>query len=329
MKQEDIQLQLKKNFIILQSGETPYLYFDETNVELASNNGELSKEDIVVKYYNNVFTLSDLCIVEAVAKLSFAERYLIRLQLIRDKKEDSEKLISDAADITKDDILRNRLNILTKCSILRRFKFVSRTGGIKTYYCCTAHGYNYLKRILNRKDGYDEYISVTPIDEVLKYLSANTVGLIASNSKNCKGMYAKNAYFSKETGKVDLYNELVYEKNEKKRYILLEPFFMQYQKGRLTTRSYEKFAADRVKLVKSYISSKNSELPAVVVFLCENMEGIYKLAEHLNKNFKENLSRFYFTTDYLVFSNQDFNSSLFKVEIENNQLVWQLADLDM
>lgn len=333
--QEQVVDQLRLNTEIIKNNKSLYLYNDNIDVTLADFNGELNKEDILANYYRNKFTLSDLFIVEAIATLTFADKGLIIKQLELMRKKEPDKLIySIDSEYKKDGEIVSRLEVLCKNSLVRCFKFNvgPRSKVYKSYYCVTPHGYNYLKKIINRTEAYDDYIGVTPIDEVFKFLSAATVAVIGADSPYFKNMYTNNKFYIQETKKNTFtYAELLFEKDNKKRYMLIEPYFLNYHKGRLTEEAQLKHLEKRMETVTKYISARTLEIQPIIVFVCENMNGIRSLCNAIFKYFKYNYSNIYFTTEYLVFKRQDLKSSLFGIKSleDGNPIVRDASKLDI
>lgn len=278
---------------ILKETQTPFMYHEDLNLEYCSNNKSLNKEEVLVKYYTNYFTVSDLVIVKALSKIVFGTNTMIWkvLELFK-RKYPKMPVLTDAK------LLKNRLTVLTKSSIIKRFKFIPIGGNSPhSYYCITPHGYNYIKRIMNFKDKYDEYIGVTPPDEVMKYLASVAVAEEFIDHDSFIDFNVDVSFYTKELGLQNIYVEVKTNVNDKENTIIIEPLYFKFDTNRMSEEEYMLNLRERLRVIEKYISTKVEDDTPTIMFVCENVSGIKQAMELASEHLALYKNYMYFTTD--------------------------------
>ncbi|WP_459195639.1 hypothetical protein [Wukongibacter baidiensis] len=304
---------------LINKSTSPFIYHDEVDAKADKNNKNLSKDDVLFLYNQDGFVLSDLHIVKLIAKYTFATQIQIfnAIQICRNKYPDIP-LVDDI------DGLRNRLKHLTKSALIRRYQFQAldqRTGKLKqqSYYCVSAHGYNYIKRIVNFKDKYDEYIAVTPVDEVFKYLTTGVVIQTLINRNPSLGFKTNKQLYIKELRNLyDIYGEVKSKINGANHSVVIEPFKTRYNKNRMTEEEWKSNLTGRMEFIKAYFTKNSVENIPHVVFACEDLMGLKEAMKTVIDCLEGYLDNVYFTTDAVLFF-YGLDKALIKIIKENGK----------
>jgi hypothetical protein len=172
----------------------------------------LSKQEVIYLYERSFFTDSDLQIVKLIADHLFATQGMIEKSIRRfSANSGSEQYVPIIGELKN---LKTRLTSLVKAGILVKYLFdvpkPSSGAGEEgengkftySYYLVSPHGYNFLKRVLNYGGSYDEYLSITPLDEVFKYLSTNAVGQALYDVPGFLGMDIQVPFIGRRSGRI-------------------------------------------------------------------------------------------------------------------------------
>lgn len=299
----------------LMNCRSPYIYLSGKTTSDAVNTDNtreklksLSKNDVHCMYKNNVFVLSDLQIAKFVADNIFATVPILRKAIEHYHK--TVKSNERVALTNKLEYLKERLDDgLCKAQILYKNVFynaMNKNQEVKTkasYYTCSPHGYNYLKRTVGFDKTYDEYTGILSIDQVFKYLSTITVCQAFYESKDfinyeiCNQEYTVNQktgrkYFS-PYGKVYLNNP----GNDMKTKYIIEPFFLSFNNYRISEKAYIDDVNERFVNVLAYLDSNIAKYDTKLIFSCEDIKTL-KVAIDLLKKYRDfNYDCIYFTID--------------------------------
>lgn len=293
----------------------------------------LSKLDVQYLYDTKYFSLSDLHIAKVVAKHVFVTQSMVKRYIDYCYKMTSAKeympVINDV------DALKLRLQILAKAGILTRYAFDTYHYEYEdkllkmSYYLVSPHGYNYLRRILDYKEPYDEYLAITPIEEVFKCLAVNSVCLSFLKIEAFRDYNLDFPFYIKEfKSKEKIYGVVDVVSDNINRKVIIEPFKLTYNKMRISEETFKLELNKRFKILKEYIGYLQSKgyTNNDIIFVCEDFDGIKKAGKMANHYLPEYMETIYFTTD--VMANQ-FRPSLAYVKIKNKTLVNEAPDYIM
>jgi len=293
----------------LKDTQTPFLYHEDINKAFCKDNKNLTKEEVLVRYETNEFTISDLIIVQALAKIVFGTKEMILKVLENLSKEYPDKPI-----LVDSKALKGRLSKLVKSAVMKRFTFhLQSDKRTHSYYCVSPHGYNYIKRIFRFKDKYDEYIAVTPIDEVMKCLAATSVAQEFTTKSSFIDFQIGKNFYIKEKGLFTLYAEVETLVGGEKKHTLIEPLYFKYDKNRISEKELQESLIERMEVISTYFSKRMETNMPTIFFVCENIGGIRRAmalgAEYL-ASYKNYI---YYTTDAVV-HNVGIEKSLMRIE---------------
>lgn len=295
--QKDKEMNLESLISIFKEKKSPFLYHDNINVEYSPKNGNLNKEEVIVRYYTKSFTDSDLVIVNALARITFGTKELIWKAL-----ELESKRYPDRPVMTDEKNFNQRLEVLTKCCLIRKFFFYNVSGVKQSYYCVTAHGYNFIKRKLNFKSKYDDYLSITTADEVMRHLAAVSSALEFLRSSKFLEISTDIPYYIKDDGLKKLYAEVITKGESRNNYILFEPFYLAYDKKRFNEQEFNEYLEDRINVVTNYIKDKGEQGNVFVILICEGLAGITRAMNVVAKKLLLHKKAIFYTTDGGVYS---------------------------
>ena len=296
----------------LNEAVSPFLYHPEHDTRLDKDCKGLSKEEVITRYHMNEIADTDLLIAKALAKIVFGTTDLINKAVeVQRIREPEKKLTEDRG------ALKGRLGALVKTGLVKKFKYrCLHDGREHAYFCLNGHGYNFLKRIYRFTDRYDEYLSITPFDEVVKWMATATAVLSAAKEPTVTRYQMGQPYFSKEAGRHNLYGELETLVGGQKQLVLFEPIFFHRNEERITVNEQEAFQKERLAVVGDYLTKRYVENPNVII-VCEDKEGLKKAMAICAKEFPSAIHHFYFTTDVLVHRHGLRNSLMRIAELKN------------
>lgn len=311
---------------LIKKSTSPFIYHNEVNVEADKNNKNLSKDDVLFLYNQDTFVLSDLHIVKMIAQYSFLTQIQIfsAIQAYLNKYPNIP-LVKDV------DGLRNRLRYLTKSALIRRYHFQAldkNKNQLKkqSYYCVSPHGYNYIKRIVNFKEKYNEYIAATPIDEVFKFLSTGVViQALINKSSSITFTMNKQVYVKEIKSIYDIYGEIKNKVNNIDYRVLIEPFKLRYDKNRMTEIEWKNNLNERIDFIKTYFSRYSADVSPYVIFSCEDLEGLKQAMKIIKDPLEDYLDSIYFTTDAILFF-YGLDNALIKVVNDKGKSVLYCED---
>jgi len=254
---------------IMKNKKSPFLYYpliidSKTYVKIQK---KISKDEIVADYFLGKITLSDLFITFAIAKNTFANYNMIQRTLRYISKVYPEKPVPMDTDY-----LKTRLDMLAKAGLLWKYSYIPEgTDKKQVFFCVTANGYGFLVRILEYKHMYDNMGGITPIDSIVKHLSASD---IISRMLELKGVEKFNTYeklYSKKDRKAyQLYGKIIINNNGTKYCTIIEPLFFRYDKARINGDENEKNIRGRITVIETFINTclASGIIPFVIV-VCE------------------------------------------------------------
>lgn len=284
----------------------------------------LSKQEVQYLYDSNYFTDSDLQIANVVAKHVFATQGMIKKYIDYFHKVKTDM---DAVPLISDmNSLKGRLQVLVKAGILSRYLFTvphfleADKEFQMSYYLVSPHGYNYLKRILNNGQSYDEYLGITPLDEVFKYLCVNIFCQSLLDIKNFKNYTIERSFYSNQSRKKHaIYGVIDMEKDSCKKKIIVEPFRINYNPNRFSINEFNNNLINRFNLIKEYgnmLMSKGEDYD--VMFVCEDFEGLKKAAKFVSNRIPELQEKIYFSTDGMACF---YKASSIFIKLKGNSLI--------
>ncbi|WP_113675877.1 hypothetical protein [Vallitalea guaymasensis] len=304
----DSQKSIKKIISGFNNPYTPFRFHEDMDYVLSKDNKSLTMDEVSVKYLTNYFTLSDLFIANAIAEIEFGTKDMIYNVLQQHAKKYKDKVIP-----TKYDSLRGRLSTLTQSNIVRRFRYTTSNKENVSVFTLTAIGYNFVKKICNFKKNYDPLSSVFPVDEIVKSLAAINVMLKFTKYSSFIEYETNQNYYEKTIGRNKLYGEVKTQVGDHRYYILLEPMYFRYNSYRISGEEIEKNIKHRINLIKAYCSNRTAKGTPIIIFVCEDKEGLKKAMIHTKKELVNFLGRIYFTSDSVVFKNDGILNSLLNI----------------
>lgn len=308
------ELEKKSAIERLMDCRSPYIYLDGKTTSEAVNTDNtierlksLSKNDVHCMYKNNIFVLSDLQIAKFVAENIFATVPILKKAISHyfATAKTNEKIALSANLGT----LKERLDDgLCRAQILYKNVFYNSSSkgqpkSKSSYYTCSPHGYNYLKRIVNFDKTYDEYTGVLAIDQVFKYLSTITVCQTFYESKNLINYEICNQEFTvnQKTGRkfYSPYGKVYLKGPDEERNIkyIIEPFFLSFNRFRISEKEYINDIYSRFQNAVNYLQMQMTKYDAKIVFACEDIKSITVAIELIKKYNATNLDNIYFTID--------------------------------
>ncbi len=314
----DCLLNTRSPFVFVNGSSTSTVYSGNgTDKELKS----LSKNDVNFMYYNNVFTLSDLHVVKYVAENIFCTVPMLKRSIkhYHETTEDSQKVILSV----NTEHLKERLDTgLCRAQILVKTLFASHRKAsagdnnrkeYMSYYTCTPHGYNFIKRLIGYDRPYDEYSSILALDQVFKYLSVITVCQTFYDIPGFKNYKINNQEYTVniKTGRkyYSPYGVVNLEAENNRTKVIIEPFFRSYNKSRISGNAYIAEVKERFANIGDYLQ-KNFDMTHLI-FSCEDISAI-KAAVDLTKEYLPGCTnKVYFTIDKEANKNGIENACLY------------------
>lgn len=300
---------------IFEEARSLYIYHPECNKTPASNLSygddtrsikTLSKLDVIACYDKGMFTNSDLQIANVVAKNIFASQGMVEKYIEHMTATKSEK--ESVPIIQSMNYLKDRLKTLTKANILIKYSYNALPHEGKefykhSYYLVSPHGYNFLKKIVGFSENYDEYLAVTPIDEVFKYLSAVMVSQGFFAQAGFKDYKMNVPFYRKEKKQLHyIYSLIDVQKDEVDYKVVLEPIKFRFDRNRISEKDWVESIHKRFILLKEYINhmiSKGTSSFGIII-ACEDIKGIKNAGLFVNKYLSDYLPYIYLTTDGVV-----------------------------
>lgn len=289
---------------ILESSVSLFIYHNMCDKAVSSKSKNLSISEVIDSYDRGKFTDSDLQIANIVASHVFSNEGMIGNAIKQYNKLSTGDGITLMEDVELN--LKGRLTELVKSDILKKYNYVSldaKSGKPfkHSYYLNTAHGYNFLKRLMNFDDNYDQYLAIRPIEEVFKYLG--TVSVTQSLQKMTgfiKYKIDKPVIFKDKHIKSNIFGIVDIAKKNRTHRVVLEPLRLKFNKNRITADDWSKEIDFRFLILRNYTRAIISKYDYSIVIICEDLEGIKKACELTLKNMPEYLGNIFFTTDAAV-----------------------------
>lgn len=265
----------------------------------------LNKMEVTSLYDSKLFTDSDLHIVKIVANNLFATQKMIEKAIFLNNARSNESTyVPMIADL---EFLKSRLTDLVKANILIKYIFqVPRSDNSGnyinlSYYLTSPHGYNFIKRILNFDKNYDEYLAVTPIEEVFHYLST---GSVCQEFMKLSGVTYEvdMPFYSKNTKKLNkLYGKISMNKDGVEYRIVVEPLKFLFNRNRISEDDFIRNLNTRFLIVKEYLQTllAKADKKFYLIFVCDDYAGLRNACILADRNLKEYMPYIYFTTDKL------------------------------
>ena len=299
----------------LTEGESIFKYSQDSDKVLESNAGAASKDNLVSAFHLNIITISDLFICLAIAKLTVGTERMI-LSTINYMKTTYDKELA-IPDVTS---AEHRLRDLVKNGFVYEFNYKRNDVSNKNqrFYTLTTHTYQFLNTVLKYDESYDQFFSITPLDEVVKYLAANSVlTKLLDISKSVEEFVTKDKIFLRDSRAVEFFygkvkTTVVRNGVEKKFVLFIEPVYYNYNKRRISQEKFEANLETRMNVINALVdSTMASKRKPVLLIVAENREGMTRIMEYMAKKNPTVCQQFmYFTTEYLV-NKFGFNGTLF------------------
>lgn len=313
-KSSTIEEQRKQIMKVINNKPTPFQYHPNIDFKSSWYNKQLTVDEITTNYYKSYFTLSDLFIVKAIAEIEVGTKAMIQEVLVNQKNHFPDKAIPNEYDA-----LAGRLKVLAQTSLIKRFQFNTVDEREASVYCVTAHGYNYIKRICNFTKAYDQYYCVTPVDEMVKSLAAINIMLQFKKYPSFIKHTSNMNYYEKSIGRNKLYAEVKTKVDDKVYYVLIDTLYYKHNPARISEEEIKRAMDHRIEVIKSYYTQKGSKGVPIIIFACEDMGGLKKAVQYVLSNLKNYLTRIYFTTDSVVYSNQSIENSLVSLSLQDGK----------
>lgn len=319
---------------LFDSARSLFIYHPNLNKEVVANLAyddatknlkTLTKLEVQYLYDTGFFSLSDLHIVKIVAKHVFVTQSMVKKYIdYNNKYADGVNRVYITSDI---DNIKNRLTNLVKAGVLTRYIFYTyhyeHTDKLMkmSYYLVSPHGYNYIKRILNYKEPYDEYLAVWPIEEVFKFLVVNTVCQRFLTEKSFKEYNIDFPFYIKELkSKERIYAVIDVAVEDGSKKVIVEPFKLNYNNMRISENEFKMELNNRFKVLKEYIQflQGNGYVSNDIIFVCEDFKGIKQAAKMATHYLPEYLDNIYYTTDVMATC---YRPEIAYVKLKNNSLI--------
>jgi len=266
--------------------------------------GYMSKSEVIALYDINTFTLSDLQIIKIIADNTFCtdNMLLSLLGMYRDNIENKKLAIYQ--DNNEISLLRSRLKILCKYLLISKFEFYPKTNTKEsmTYYTVMPHGYHFIKNVLNYTERYDEYVAITPIEEVFSYLSTVNVCLYCKENVANFISYKtdKQEYIKSLQSKNKFHGQIKFTSEGKKpvRLIIESPRY-RFNEFRITETDWLNQIIYRFKSLNYYLENqiKRGEEETNILFVCEDMRGIQNTVKIVKRYIPNYIHRILYTID--------------------------------
>ncbi|MGE4282817.1 MAG: hypothetical protein AB7G87_03775 [Clostridia bacterium] len=275
----------------------------------------LSKAEVMYLYDSKTFTDSDLQLAKIVAKNIFCTVPMLVKSLAHftkyKTKNNTIAIMNEYASESARQLLRGRLDVLVSANILNKYFFPVKkirngeeVSGNMGYYLVSPHGYNFLKRILNFNDNYDEYLSITPLEDVFKYLTTSTICQAFYEIPGFIDYNIDIPFYCKTQKKLTrIYGAVTLEKDDSKYKIIVEPVKFNFNQFRITQQEWEKFIHEHLEVLKAYLDGllvKQKQFRVLIA--CEDIEGLQNSAKLIYQYLKDYLPYIYFTMDAIAFS---------------------------
>lgn len=305
---------------LIEKSLTPFKYHDE----VVCNEKHFKmpdKNDVMYSYNTNFFNISDLHIVYVIARLHFSTMEVIvsTTKYLSKTKQLSGKVTVDA------DFIKSRIGTLIKSGLVKRYKFfpyknkVVGNKGLSSYYLVTGHGYNFLKRILYYREPYDEYLAITPIEDVFKFLSANVVVAAAFNCIGFKGFYNNKRHFIKSTRDLlTTFSILDFEIEEEKYKLYVEPIKLSFNQQRISRENLKENIIMRLEFLKNIVMTGTNE-KKYILFLAEDLEGLQYVSGFVKEYLFDYMEYIYLGTDASIYLNS-FENSLIQLVLDDDKV---------
>lgn len=268
---------------VIEASITPFMYHDEINVR-ADDAKAFDRNEVLYNYNTKAFTDSDLQLVKILASQVFST--LTQLSSAVKYETNKRPYLKNMITIEQDNI-KSRLGKLCKSGIVQKYKYLPYKKALEgsttpaSYYFVTPHGYNYIKRILHFDRPYDEYLGAYPVEEVFKYLSANTVLCAMFQSQKMLSFENfKRVYWQSEKKVIPIYSQAETEVDGIKNEILFEPLKFKFNEQRLHRDEMKEFLNKRIQFLAEYLDEVEADINRYLVFLAEDISGI-KIAANL------------------------------------------------
>lgn len=293
---------------LIEKSTTPFMYHDRIDLVQDKINNSLSKEEVVLLYERNFFTISDLLIAKIVAKYVYASELHVKkaIKYFHETAAEDDKVGLISAD-EADKALKGRLEQLCKADIIKRYRYqaLKEYGELKlqSYYFVSPHGYNYIKRIVNFKENYDEYLAIRPIEDVFNYLSINTV-ISSFYEHNCLKKFENDVpFYSKDKRiKTNIYSIVETEANGVKHKIYLEPLRFRFNDNRISKNEWKENIIERLGILKEAVLKHNDNSIKYIIFICEDIKGLQIGVSYVLQYLQDIKDICLFTTDGVVFT---------------------------
>lgn len=294
---------------LIEKSTTPFMYHNQMDLKQDVINKSLGKAEVMLLYENNYFTVSDLLIAKIAAKYVYSSEIHIKkaIEHFHKTAKDDDRVALISIDEYQRGI-KSRLGQLCKADILKRYMYQAfkEYGELRpqSYYFVSAHGYNYIKRIVNFKGNYDEYLAIRPIEEALSYLSVNTVISSFYEYDSFKGFENDVSFYSKDKqSKASIYSIVETEVNGLKYKIYLEPLKFNFNDNRISKNEWKENIIERLEILKeAVLKDKDNNSIKYIMFICEDIKGVQIAVTYVREYLADIKGICLFTTDGVVFT---------------------------
>jgi len=290
---------IKEIYKDISANHSPYAYYQEIIDEnfVKAKRG-VSKDDILAAFLMNDVTRSDLFILLAIAKYSFATRGMIEsfLQVYGSKYPE--------LPIPSIEHIKSRLDTLKNYAYIHHFSFQSKyeRSERKHYFCVTANGFAILRRQLAYEQRYDDYLAGTRMDEVCKQLDASFVLSKLYETGKTDFIGTTEIVYNRAISRQRIFAKAKFKNDETSLHILIEPLYSSYDKSVLDTDRYREIMNTRLKtIIEFYQSVKNGGRIPMLIILEESEKQMTNHMKFFSSKYYGMLDDIYFTTTSLVF----------------------------
>lgn len=287
---------------------------------------------------SNAIAVSDFFIAQAIASLGVADGESIKRYMVWAAKKNPGKVIPHNIS---DTVLKDRLENLAQCGIVRSFSIVSAGTKRGTFYSVSELGAAAIKRVLDLNTmPFDRWAMLDGEHRIFRRLVTTMVSSYLFNSPaTLTANFHSELYDKQRESRFNVYGQISasYENGEKpvKELIIMEPVLF----GTNPTVRSEQEVLDDIKDRMSALAVKVSSIieptdgskikydGCKVVFVVQDFESMKKVTSMVMNASVKLLENAFFTTERLVSMNDGkLSRSFYNVEMKDGNPSIQLAN---
>lgn len=293
-----------------------FAYYDEINFRLSDHSKLLSHDEIEKATLIGNITPSDFFVLQSVANFSWANSEIITRDIAKRKQREPEK----AYPVAKMENIKSCLSRLSRNSLVRGFEYKSSTGSAIKVYCTSESGIYFLKKKLYYDGNVETFNSLNPPEEIFRRLASNYVAQRLSYCGELEKFIPGNWLYINSLGKIYVYSQLIFKKEEEESFVLVEPFYIRSNRSITSKSEMLSFNTTRYSVVRALKEKQEGKRRFSVVVVVEDREGLRYAIDYYLREFPEDIRNIYFTTENAVYmSNKRFASAFLKIDrVENN-----------